>query len=87
MDNDRIVKEELIGRDVTIKKCTDKKWINVSGKILNETKNTFLLEIGNQNKKIAKNIAMFEFEYENRKTVVDGKRLLYRPEDRVKKAR
>jgi ribonuclease P protein subunit POP4 len=87
MDNDSIIKKELIGRDVTIKKCTDKKWNNVSGRILDETKNTFLLEIGNENKRIAKNIAIFEFENENKISIIEGKKLQYRPEDRVKKAR
>jgi len=87
MDKDRIVKDELIGRYVTIKECTDPNWINLSGRIIDETKNTFLLKIGNQNKRIAKNIATFEFGCERKKTVVEGKRLLFRPEDRVKKAR
>lgn len=87
MSKDRVVKDELIGRNVTIKKCTDKEWTNKSGKIIDETKNTFLLEVGNENKRIAKNIAIFEIEYDNDKKIVDGNRLLYRPEDRVKKAR
>jgi len=83
----KIVKDELIGRNVTIRKCTDKRWINVSGRIIDETKNTFLLEVGDENKRIAKNIAIFEFEYDDNKTIVEGSRLLYKPEDRVKKAR
>ncbi|UCF12854.1 MAG: ribonuclease P protein subunit [Thermoplasmatales archaeon] len=87
MDNNGIIKDELVGRNVIIKKCTDPNWINVSGKIIDETRNTFLIEIGNQKKRIAKNIAIFEFEYDRRKTVVEGSRLLYRPEDRIKKAR
>ena len=76
-----------MGRNVTIKECTDPNWINVSGKIIDETRNTFLIEIGNQQKRIAKNIAIFEFENNREKTVVEGSRLLYRPEDRIKKAR
>ena len=87
MDNNRIVRDELMGRTVKIIKCTDPNWINLSGKIIDETKNTFLIEIQNQQKRIAKNTAIFEFEYENKKTIVEGSRLLYRPEDRTKKAR
>ena len=87
MDKDMIIKDELIGRYVTIKECTDPTWINQYGKIIDETKNTFLIKIGNENKRIAKNTAKFEFESERKKTIVDGKRLLFRPEDRVKKAR
>ena len=87
MYKNRIVKDELIGRNVTIKKCTDPNWINTSGKIIDETKNTFVIEIGDQKKRIGKNTATFEFEYDRKKTIVEGKRLLYRPEDRIKKAR
>ena len=87
MDNNKIVKDELMGRTVTIKHCKDPNWINISGKVIDETKNTLLIEIGNQQKRIGKNIASFEFEYENKKILVKGSRLLYRPEDRIKKAR
>jgi ribonuclease P protein subunit POP4 len=87
MGNNRIVKDELMGRNVTIKECTDPNWINKSGKIIDETKNTFLIEIENQQKRIAKNTAIFEFEYDRKKTIVEGSRLVYRPEDRIKKAR
>ena len=87
MGNNRIVKDELMGRNVTIKECTDPNWINKSGKIIDETKNTFLIEIENQQKRIAKNTAIFEFEYDRKKTIVEGSRLIYRPEDRIKKAR
>ena len=87
MDNNRIVKDEIVGRNVTIKECTDPNWINKSGKIIDETKNTFLIEIENQQKRIAKNTAIFEFEYDRRKTIVEGSRLAYKPEDRIKKAR
>ena len=87
MGDDRIIKDELMGRNVTIKECTDPNWINKSGKIIDETKNTFLIEIENQHKRIAKNTAIFEFEYDMKKTIVEGSRLIYRPEDRIKKAR
>jgi RNase P/RNase MRP subunit p29 len=61
MDDETIVKEELIGRNVTIKDCTDPTWDNKTGIILDETKNTFIIEINDNQKKIAKNIASFEF--------------------------
>jgi ribonuclease P protein subunit POP4 len=87
MDNNKIVKDELMGRTVTIIRCTDPNWINISGKVIDETKNTLLLEIGNKQKRIGKNIATFQFEYESKKILVEGSRLLYRSEDRIKKAR
>ena len=87
MEGYKIIKDELIGRYVTIKKCTDPNWINISGTVIDETKNTFLLDIGDKQKRIAKKTAVFEFTYEGKKIIIDGTRLTYRPEDRIKKAR
>lgn len=86
MNKKILAKEELIGHHVTIQECTDPSWINKSGTIVDETKNTFIIEIGNKKKRITKNTAVFKFEnYEN--TILEGTRLTYRPEDRIKKAR
>ena len=87
MQKNTIVKDELIGRKVTIKNCTDPSWTNKTGIIIDETKNTFLIEHNNQQKRIAKNIATFEFDINGEKTTIEGTRLRYRPEDRIKKAR
>lgn len=87
MGENDIVKDELIGRQVMIKKCTDPSWVNVSGTVIDETKNTFLIEFGKQQKRIAKNTATFEFEYKGKRKIVDGSRLSFRSEDRIKKAR
>jgi len=87
MNEKNLVKDELIGRHVTITKCTDPKWVSKKGVILDETKNTFLIKTGKQHKKIAKKIATFAFEYEGNTVEINGLRLTYRPEDRIKKAR
>ena len=59
----------------------------MSGIVIDETKKTFLIDVENRQKRIAKNTATFEFEVDEKKTIVEGSRLLYRPEDRIKKAR
>jgi len=82
-----LTKEELIGRKVRIDRCTDPTLISISGLVVDETKNTFMIEIKNKKKMIAKNIATFEFEYKGKKVLINGSRLIYRPEDRTKKAR
>jgi len=76
MDENRIVKDELIGRHVKIKECTDSTFVNISGMVIDETKNTFLIETEDKQKRIAKNTI-----------TIKGSRLIYRPEDRTKKAR
>ena len=63
MTESEILKDELIGRKVKIKKSTDPNWVGKTGIIIDETKNTFLIEKNGKQKKIAKNIATFEFEY------------------------
>ncbi len=82
-----IVKDELIGRKVKIKDSLDPNWNGVSGITIDETKNTFLIEVNGKKKRIAKKTASFEFEYKGKKTIIEGSRLAYRPEDRIKKSR
>ena len=87
MDEKALAREELIGLQVTIKKCTDSKWTGKSGVIIDETKNTFLIRIDNENKRISKKIAKFEFEHDEKKTILNGLKISYRSEDRIKKVR
>ena len=87
MNESSFGKDELIGIKVTIIECKDPKWIGKSGIIIDETKNTFHIKIDDQQKIIAKNIAVFEFEYNGRKITLYGSKIAYRPEDRIKKVR
>lgn len=87
MIDESITSDELIGRMVTIIECMDPSWKNQSGIIIDETKHTFLIEIGKKQKRIAKQIATFAFEYHNKVIIVKGKQLVYRPEERIKKTR
>jgi ribonuclease P protein subunit POP4 len=61
--------------------------MNLSGLIIDETKHTFLIETDKKQKRIAKQTATFAFEYHGKKIIVKGTRLIYRPEDRIKKTR
>jgi len=87
MDEKTLAKEELIGLQVTIKECTDPGWIDTFGRIIDETKHTFLIEVDNKHRRIAKHIATFEFDYHKEKIRIQGSKLTYRPEDRIKKVR
>lgn len=79
-------KEEFIGLPILIKECKDKEWVGKYGKVIDETKNTFLISMNFGIKRIAKKIAIFEFEYSNEKFEINGSKITYRPEDRIKKA-
>lgn len=87
MEHEPITSDELIGRTVSIIECTDPSWVHQTGLIIDETQQTFLIEIEKKQKRIAKQTATFAFEYHGKKTIVKGSRLVYRPEDRIKKTR
>ena len=88
MNNITISREELIGLRVKILECTDPTWIGESGLIIDETKNTFHIEIENKKKKIiAKKTAKFEFILDGEKINIIGEKIVFRPEDRIKKIR
>jgi RNase P/RNase MRP subunit p29 len=87
MNEKTLGKEELIGLNVRIKECRDPNWVDKSGIIIDETKNTFILEIENEHKRIAKNIAKFEFKKNGKKLLLNGSKIAYRSEDRTKKVR
>jgi RNase P/RNase MRP subunit p29 len=87
MDNKEFKREELIGLQVKIKECKDPSWVGKFGVIINETKNTFHLKIDDEQKMIAKNIAIFEFSHDGKKITLDGSKIAFRPEDRIKKIR
>ena len=84
---EKILKDELIGLNVRINECTDPSWTGKQGTIIDETKNIFVLNMTGNEKMISKETAKFEFDYEGKKVMIDGKKLKYRPEDRIKKAR
>ncbi|MDG6228616.1 MAG: ribonuclease P protein subunit [Candidatus Thermoplasmatota archaeon] len=87
MSNIPLIKDELIGLQVRISSCTDPTWVQISGVIINETKNTFLIETKGKVKCIGKDTASFTFERNGTTITVSGSSLRHRPEERVKKAR
>jgi ribonuclease P protein subunit POP4 len=87
MQQKEYLKTEYIGLPVTIHQCTDPTWINKTGHIIDETQKTFIIEIKGTKKRIAKKTATFEFIIEGKKIIIEGFRIQYRPEDRIKKTR
>ncbi len=79
--NKNFLKREFIGLPVKIIKCTDKSLEGVEGEIIDETKNMLIIESQGKIKKVAKDIAIFEIDGK----IVDGKKIKYRPEDRIRK--
>lgn len=80
-----IVQHEIIGQTTEITKSTNKSLEGIKGTIIDETQNTITIQAGNKMKKIIKNQVTLTFTIEGEKVEVDGKVLVGRPEDRIKK--
>jgi ribonuclease P protein subunit POP4 len=79
-------KHELIGLQVAIVGSADPSLVGVRGLVVDETRNTLLVEASGREKRVPKRGARFRFEVQGG-VEVDGDEILFRPEDRVKKAR
>lgn len=78
-----ITKQQLIGEDIEIIDAKNKANIGITGKIINETKNTIEVKTSDSRKKlIKKNITILLKE---KKIKINGELLIGRPEERIKK--
>lgn len=81
-----IVRREFIGTHAKISKSSHRGNVGISGKILDETRNTFKILHDGRAKTIIKNTNVFHFKFHDDTVVeIDGKILVGRPEDRLKK--
>ncbi len=79
-------KHELIGLQVAILRSPDPSLVGVRGLVVDETRNTLVVEAGGREKRVPKEGARFRFDVQGG-VEVDGDEILFRPEDRTKKAR
>ncbi len=84
MKTSQQLKKEFIAQEVTIVNSENKKNIGLKGKIIDETKNTFLIKTSNGIKRVIKRQNTFEFAADGTKIVVDGKKIAKRPEERIR---
>ena len=82
-----IIRYEFIGTDGKVARSPHKGYVGLSGKVIGETKNTFTFLRENKAKSVIKESALFNFKFEDGTIVeIDGKLLVGRPEDRLKKS-
>lgn len=79
-----ILNHEWIGLKVKIAESSDPKRKGMEGIVLDETKNTIVLEIKTEKKVAPKKECVFEFDLNGEKIIVKGKDVMKRPEDRLK---
>lgn len=81
-----LVKHEFIGLKVKVVKSTDSTQRKVSGKVVDESYNTLTVGSSGKEKKMIKQNCVFVFTLPSgTKVEVDGKVIVGRPEDRIKK--
>lgn len=84
-DNKNIVISELIGLKVRVMKSLDKRQVGIQGTVIDETKNTLVIEANKEIRRIIKKISVFKF-YAGKKTfIVDGEEINFRPHERIEK--
>jgi ribonuclease P protein subunit POP4 len=80
-----IVRHELIGLDVEVVRSSNACQSSVSGRVVDESRNTLMIKQGETVKRIAKHDALFKFKLPQGCVEVEGSALVSRPEDRVKR--
>ncbi|MBS7639248.1 MAG: ribonuclease P protein subunit [Candidatus Bathyarchaeia archaeon] len=81
-----ILQDEFIGLEVKVVRSTNPSCIGLSGRVIDETKNTFKILSRDGEKVLIKENCIFHFTLPDKTVIeVDGKVLIGRPEDRVKR--
>ncbi|MBS7607947.1 MAG: ribonuclease P protein component 1 [Candidatus Bathyarchaeia archaeon] len=81
-----IIRCEFIGTEAKVAKSTNPSCVGIRGKVIDETKNTFTILHNGERKMVIKDTSVFHFKFSDGTVVeIDGKLLLGRPEDRLKK--
>lgn len=82
-----IFRHEFIGLRIKVANSTHDGLVGIEGKVVDETKNTILIEQDDKFvKRIPKGVATFHFNLPDGRIVeIEGKIIIAHPEDRIKK--
>ena len=80
------LKNEFIGLNAKVVRSSHPDYIGITGRVVDETRNTLVIRHKNKNKIIVKNTAVFHFALQDGTTIeIDGNAIVGRPEARLKK--
>jgi ribonuclease P protein subunit POP4 len=85
-NNRNIVINELIGLKARVAKSLDKEQRGITGTVIDETKNTLVLETKSGRKSIIKKVSTFIFYSGRDSFTVKGEEINFRPHERTEKA-
>jgi ribonuclease P protein subunit POP4 len=81
-----VVRCEFIGTNAKVHRSSNPESVGISGRVVGETRNTFSILQKTKHKIVAKESNVFRFRFQDDTVVeIDGKILVGRPEDRLKK--
>jgi ribonuclease P protein subunit POP4 len=82
-----IIRYEFIGAEGKVARSPHECYVGLGGKVISETKNTFIFLREGKSKSVIKESAVFNFKFDDGTVVeIDGKLLVGRSEDRLKKS-
>ena len=82
---EKYIRHELIGREAEIVESRVLSQKGLKGKIIDETRNTIIIETEKGDKKILKKDVVIKVMFDGTPVFIEGKYLIGRPEDRIKK--
>lgn len=86
MTPENLIRHELMGLWVEVAKSTNPSLSGISGRVVDETRNTLVVETKDGEKRVAKACARFTFTLPNgRRASVEGPILESLPENRINK--
>jgi ribonuclease P protein subunit POP4 len=82
-----IIRFEFVGTEGKVARSPHRGYVGLGGKVISETRNTFTFLKEGKAKSVIKESAFFNFKFDDGTVVeIDGKLLVGRPEDRLKKS-
>lgn len=83
---ENLVRHELIGLSVVVAESTNSTMVGISGRVVDETRNTFLIETRSGDKRVPKSCNCFIFTLsQGLKVKAEGSVLVSQPENRINK--
>jgi ribonuclease P protein subunit POP4 len=81
-----IIREEFVGTTSIVASSPQSGYVGIRGEVVGETRNTFTIQQQGTAKRVVKDQAVFQFQFSDGTVVeIDGKLLMGKPEDRLKK--
>ncbi len=88
MSVSNIIFHEFIGLKIIVVESSDDTLQGLSGEVIDETKNTLKIKTSKGLKTLSKSTVTLKIELpDGTYTTVEGKKIAYRPADRIKKMR